>query len=80
MLYNADGKPDPRYANVEIPKPPTAKIGNVVQMANRKKYVAKAVHEIPPGAKVIAETPHADNDYSYQCGAPECRCTAQTKV
>lgn len=61
----------------ENPEPPiTAQSGWVVQQPDGRKYVAAKPHEIDPGAKVIADRPHGDGDFSYTCGRDYCKCSS----
>jgi hypothetical protein len=53
---------------------PLAKPGQVVKTAEGRKYVVGKEHPLPSGATIVAESPHADGDFSYVCGSDYCRC------
>lgn len=62
----------------KITPPPVARavayVGNVIQFADGHKALATEDGPIAIGARVLCERPHADRDYSYQCGRSYCRC------
>lgn len=58
---------------------PRLKVNCVVRLDGRKQVVRDPSHLkecIEAGAGFVCERPHADEDFSYTCNLPNCRCSA----
>lgn len=64
---------DPRV-DPGVIEQPVAKVGNVVQFPEGHKAIVTEEGQISIGARIVADRPHGDRDYSYQCGRGYCRC------
>jgi len=65
------------HPNKTEPPPITQTVvqpGQVVKTKYGRKYVAGISHPLIEGAEIVAQTPHADGDFSYTCGRDYCKC------